>query len=132
MLDADATPDHRRIAGTLPAAFARGRLGARMLLFRGDLDLDLYLQGRAWTTMRSRDLQPQTGLLVVPLASARTFGPSGLLDVVAEAGVRGATLFFAYENALSGTALMPGTLLVPDYPYPAQRFRFGVYWPIRN
>ena len=46
--------------------------------------------------------------------------------------VRTATLFFAYENVLARTVLMPGTLLVPDYPYPAQRFRFGVYWPIRN
>lgn len=130
LLNADASPDHRRLAATLPTFFARARLGARYLLFQGDLDLDLSLRGRFWTTMRSRELHPQTGLLVVPLQTARRFSPSGLLDVVAEAGVREATFFFVYENILSGTALMPGTLLVPDYPFPEQRFRFGVYWPI--
>src|SRR5690606_25791310 len=137
-LNPDASPEHRRLAGTLPAFFAHGRLGARFVLFTGDLDVDLYLQGRFWTRMRSRVLHAQTGLLAVPEEGARSFGPSGLLDVVFEAGVRGAKVFVAYENALSGPLfspnlqLMPGTLLVPDYPFPEQRFRFGVYWPISN
>ncbi len=53
-----------------------------------------------------------------------------MLHLIAEARVRDATLFFVYENALSGTALMTGNLIVPVYPLPAQRFRFGVFWPI--
>lgn len=132
LLNAGASPIHDRLAESLPAAYVRGRLGLRYLLFRGDLDLDLSLRGHAWTSLRSRTLQPQTGLLVLPPAGSRTFGPSGTLDVLALAGVRTATFFLAYENILSGTALMPGTLLVPDYPLPARRMRFGVYWPITD
>lgn len=129
-LDADASTLHRRRADALPVVFGRARLGARYRLFRGDLDLDLYLQGRAWSELRSRTLHRQTGLLILPPAGAQVFGPSGTLDVVAEAGVRTAKLFLAYENVLSGTSVMAGTLLVPVYPLPEQRLRFGVFWPI--
>jgi hypothetical protein len=52
------------------------------------------------------------------------------LDVGLEAGIREATLFFSMENVLSGTPVQPGTLIVPVYPLPERRFRFGVYWPI--
>ena len=50
--------------------------------------------------------------------------------LVVLAGVRSATLYVTYENLLSGTAVMPGTMLVPIYPLPEQRLRFGVFWPI--
>ena len=36
----------------------------------------------------------------------------------------------AFPFALSGTTLQPGVLVVPVYPLPARRLRFGVYWPI--
>jgi hypothetical protein len=52
------------------------------------------------------------------------------LDVALKAGIRDATLFLTFENVLSGTSLQPGVLVVPVYPLPEQRFRFGVFWPI--
>ncbi len=120
----------RRMADSMPSVSGRSRLGARFVLFQGDLDVDAYAEGIAWSSMRSRMLHPQTGLLIVPVEGARIIGPSHMLHVGAEARVRDATLFFVYENALSGTALMTGNLIVPVYPLPAQRFRFGVFWPI--
>lgn len=131
-LNPNASPLHERVAETLPSGFAQGRLGVRALLFKRDLNLNAYLQGRAWTSMRGRRLHPATGLLYVPAADARPVAASGTVDVVVEAGVRTATLFFGMVNLLSGTALVPGNLLVPDYPLPAQRLHFGVYWPILN
>ena len=132
LLDADASPLHERVGAGLPDAWGQARLGARLLLFRGDLDLDAALRGRFWSAFRSRTLHPPTGLLVLPPADARVFGPSGTLDLVVRGGIRTATLFLVYENMLSGTALQTGTLLVPVYPLPQQRLRFGVYWPILN
>ena len=129
-LNPGASPEHARVAASLPEWFGQGRLGARYAPFQGDLDFDLYLLARFWSAMRSRTLHPPTGLLVLPPAGARVLGPSGTLDVFFETQVRTATIFLAYENALSGTPLVPGTLVVPIYPLPAQRFRFGVYWPI--
>lgn len=126
----DASSVAERLGATLPRFFGRSRLGARFTLFRRDLDLDVYLEGRLWSTFRSRHLHPQTGLLLVPAGDDRVFGPSGTLDLLVQAGLRGATIFLAYENFLSGTPLMLGTLLVPDYPLPEQTLRFGVYWPI--
>jgi hypothetical protein len=126
-----------RVADTLPQVFGRGRLGARFMAFEGDFNADLYVEGRAWTRFRSRQLHPPTGLLAVPPAGVPVledvplvFGPSGTLDVGLEAGIREATLFFSMENVLSGTPVQPGTLIVPVYPLPERRFRFGVYWPI--
>ena len=125
-----ASNEHDRISASLPSFFVRSRLGARYLVFRGDLDFDLYLQGRFWTKMRSRTLHQQTALLVLPASDARFFGPSGTLDIVMEAGIRSAKVFVSFENLLSGTTFLPGNLIVPVYPLPARRFRFGVYWPI--
>jgi hypothetical protein len=51
---------------------------------------------------------------------------------VAEAGIRTATIFLSYENIFSGTNALVGNLLIPDYPLPAKRFRFGVFWPISD
>ena len=134
--DASGPADlHERIAASLPAFYMTGRFGARTLLFQGDLDLDMYLRGRFWTAFRSRALHPPTGLLILPEATSRTFGPSGTVDFVVEAGIRTATLFFSVENILSDSGrrlLMPGTLLVPTYPLSSWRVRFGVYWPIMN
>lgn len=136
-LNADAASTTARVAETLPQVFGQGRLGARFVAFAGDLDADLYVQGRGWTAMRSRQFHPPTGLLAVPPPDAAvienaplSFGPNGTLDVALKAGIREATLFLTYENALSGTQLQPGVLTVPVYPLPEQRFRFGVFWPI--
>lgn len=136
-LNPDASTVHARVAETLPQAFGQGRLGARFVAFKGDLDADLYVQGRGWTAMRSRQFHPPTGLLAVPPADApvienapRSFGPNGTLNVALEAGIRDATLFLTFENVLSGTQLQSGVLTVPVYPLPEQRFRFSVFWPI--
>jgi len=125
-----ATSDARRVAASLPEVFVRGRSGLRYLLFRGDLEMDLYVQARLWTPFRSRALHPQTGLLALPAETGREVLGSLAADVVLEAGVRTATIFVAFDNVLSGSGVIPGNMLVPDYPLPQQRFRLGVYWPI--
>jgi hypothetical protein len=129
---APVSADGERAAAALPELFGQARLGARFLLFQNDLDLNVYLRARYWGRMRSRTLHPQTGLLVLPEADARTFNASGTLDLYVEGGVRSATLFLAYENILSGTGLLVGNLIVPGYPLPERRLRFGVFWPILN
>lgn len=119
-----------RISDTLPRISGRARAGAKFLLFQGDLDANAYVEVVAWSAMRSRSLHPETGLLTVPEGGARILGPSSMVNVAMEAEIRGATLFLIYENVLSGTALMTGNMIVPVYPLPARRFRFGVFWPI--
>ncbi len=131
-LNADASSRHARMEAALPEFFAQGRLGARYALFGGDLDLDLSLRGRFWTQMRSRTLHAPTGLLVLPREGDDIFPASGTLDLVVKAGIRTATLFLAYENVLSGTQLLAGNLIVPVYPLPERRLRFGVFWPIET
>ncbi|NNF04672.1 MAG: hypothetical protein HKN17_09410, partial [Rhodothermales bacterium] len=116
----------------VPDAWVEGRAGYRRLMFKGDLDLDAYARGRVWTDMRGRRLHTPTGLLMLAPDGSGTVGSSGMLDIVAEAGIRGATIILAWENVLSGTSVQIGNLIVPDYPLPAQRLRFGVYWPISN
>ena len=116
----------------MPGEWASARIGVRALLFQKDLDLDLYLRGRYWGQMGGLRLHTPTGLLVLPESGESPVDADWLVDVVAEGGVRGATLFLAYENMFSGTTWQVGNLIVPDYPLPRQRMRFGVYWPIRN
>ena len=128
LLDEAAAP---RVAAALPELYAQGRLGARFILFT-DLDVDAYVQGRFWTAMRSRAFHAPTGLFALPTAASPATGPTGAVDLYAEAGLRTATLFFAYENALSGTQVQPGAFVVPIYPLAEQRVRFGVFWPIFN
>ncbi|MGI9173854.1 MAG: putative porin [Rhodothermales bacterium] len=129
-LNPDVSPEHTRVANSLPELFGQARFGARYAPFRGDLDFDLYVLTRFWTATRSRTLHPQTGLLALPPIDARVFGPSNTLDVYFETRFRDASVFLAFENALSGTTLVPGNLIVPVYPLPRRRFRFGVFWPI--
>ena len=116
----------------MPGEFASTRLGLRALLFTDDLDLDAYVRARYWGAMDGLRLHTPTGLLVLPSAGAAHADAGWLVDVVAEGGVRGATLFVAYENMFSGTTAQIGNLIIPDYPLPRQRMRFGVYWPIAN
>lgn len=118
------------LAASLPDWFVRGRLGVRLWLFRGDLDLDVSARLRAWPDFAARTLHPATGLLVLPAPAQRRVEGAAVLDVVAEAKVRTATIFLAYENAYARTELLAGALLVPAYPLPARRFRLGVFWPI--
>jgi hypothetical protein len=119
-----------RAAASVPELHGRIRLGARALLFGGDLDLDLAVQARAWSPTPGLRLHAPTGLLALPAPAARELPGSAIVDVTVDAGVRSATVFLAVENILSGTTLVPGNQLIPDYPYPERRFRFGVYWPI--
>lgn len=104
----------------------------RALLFRGDLDVDLSVRAYFWESMVGRRLDTRSGLLVLPSDDSQVVPSSMTVDVVAEAGVRTATIFLAYENIFSGTNALVGNLLVPDYPLPAKRFRFGVFWPITD
>jgi len=117
---------------SLPRRWASGRIGWKALLFQKDLDLDVYVRGRVWESMNGLRLHTPTGLLVLPEDPSSPVDGNWLVDVGAEGDVRGATLFFAYENIFSGTQAQIGNLLVPDYPLPRQRIRFGVYWPIAN
>lgn len=124
--------DLERYDASLPNFYAVGRLGARYLIFNGDLDLNVYVRGRFWSEFRSRSLHTPTGLLALPIQNSRPVEPSAALDIVVEGGVRVATLFLAYENFLAGTSAVPGNLLVPVYPLAEQRLRFGVFWPLSN
>ena len=120
-------------AGALPKWGGSGHLGVRYLLFAGDLDLNVSLRGFWWGSFRSRILHAPTGLLVLPNPDrVQPLPASGTLDVYTEGGVRGATLFVAWENVLSGTPLMAGNETIATYPLPEQQLRFGVYWPIVN
>ncbi len=123
---------HSILSATLPGLYLQGRLGMRYVIFQGDLDLDLYAKARLWSAFDSRTLHAETGVLVLRPVGSRPVDASVAMDVVIEAGIRTATLFLAFENVLSNPALIPGNLFVPDYPLPAQRFRFGVYWPIQD
>ena len=122
----------------VPSFFVHARMGARYLLFQGDLDLHALLRVRYWTAMRGRALHAPTGMLVLPSAenhqhpAGGMLPASGTLDMVIEGTVRGAQLFVAYENMLSGTQLLAGNQIIPLYPLPERRFRFGVFWPIAN
>jgi len=107
-------------------------LGWKALLFQDDLDLDAYLRVRWWDSFTGRTIHTPTGQFVLSGVNQEPVASSWLVDVVAEAGVRGATLFFAYENMFSGTTTLIGNLVIPDYPLPRQRIRFGVFWPIAN
>jgi hypothetical protein len=137
-LNASASPLHARQAETLPDLHGRARLGARLVLFK-DLITDIWVQARGWTAMNSRWFHPPTGLLSVPPLDQpvpdrpdRRVGPNGVVDVHAETILRGAKLFFTFENITSDTQVHRGTFVVPVYPLPTLRFRFGVHWGILN
>jgi hypothetical protein len=125
----DPTLD-RLIGGSLPAQFGAAAFGVRGLLFQDDLDGDLSIRVRGWSAHRGLRFHPQTGLLALPDPDSRPVANSFVLDLVGIARVRTATLTISLENFLSGTTLVPGNQLVPDYPYPARRLRFSVFWPI--
>jgi hypothetical protein len=116
------------VARGLPDAFGDGRLGVRAALFRRDLVLDAYARVRAWTASAGRTVHEPTGLLVLNTGADVPAGST--LDLVAVMRVRTATLHLAYDNALAGTALVRGVQVIPGYPLPPQRLRFGVFWPI--
>ena len=53
-----------------------------------------------------------------------------MLDLVVEARLqRRATLFLLYENVLA-TRTYDGVFIVPVYPFPAHRVRFGLFWTL--
>ena len=127
-----ASAAHSMLLGSLPEVFIQGRFGLRYRIFQGDLDFDLYTKARLWSSFQSRTLHPETGLLVLRPPGSRPVDESVAMDIVLEAGIRTATLFLVFENVLSHPSILVGNVLVPDYPLPAQRFRFGVYWPIQD
>lgn len=112
-----------------PPLTSDNMVGLRATLFSADLALDLYARMQAWTAFDGRVLHDPTGVLALA-ETAQRVPASATLDLAAVMGVRGAMLFFIYENALSGTPLLRGNLLVPETPLPARRLRFGVFWPI--
>jgi hypothetical protein len=133
-LNADASALHARAADALPALWGSGRLGLRFLdLFGGVLDLDLAARARAWTAFGSRLLAPAPALFALPDPAATVTVPArGTLDLLAEAQLQErASFFLRYENALA-TRLYDGAYLVPVYPLPAHRLRFGVFWTLFN
>lgn len=136
MLNATASTFHLQYAESLPDAYGRGRIGARFVLFQ-DLDIDLYAEAYGWSDFGSRWFHAPTGLLTLPqLTEPATpdtpirLMPDGVMNVHAEIDLRGAKLLFSFENALGGTDISPGTYVVPTYPLPNQRFRFGIHWPL--
>ena len=125
---------HAREAAAVPPFWGDARLGFRALaLFDGNLDLDLAARGRAWSAFRSRALSAPTALYALPVSGARLVGANGTLDFVFEAAIgRGrATVFVLYENVLASRAYA-GALVVPTYPLPDPRLRFGVFWLLPN
>ncbi|MEP0547377.1 MAG: hypothetical protein ABJF88_10635 [Rhodothermales bacterium] len=125
---------HRREAEVIPPLWGTARLGVRALdLFDGALDLDLALRGRGWTAFRGRRFHAPTALFALAELDDRPVDASGTLDVLAEAGIGGgrATVFVAYENALA-TRAYAGAYVVPVYPLPGPRLRFGVFWLLPN
>ncbi|MYD18153.1 MAG: hypothetical protein F4X05_00720 [Rhodothermaceae bacterium] len=116
----------------LPEWVSSGQVGFKVVLFTGDLRLNTSVRGRSWSAVDSRALHAPTGLLVIPSAERAPVDASYTLDLAVEGGIRTATIYIIYENITSGTRLMSGNELVPDYPLPAQQLRFGVYWPIAN
>ncbi|GAB5520975.1 MAG: hypothetical protein RhofKO_32260 [Rhodothermales bacterium] len=132
VLNASASALHERRRESQPLAYGTVTFGLRALLFKGDLDLDLYAQTHTWSSSRSRIFHPHTGLLAVPTSEAERLGGSATLDVYATAGIRTATVFLSFENVLARTAFFPGTFNVPVYPFQARAFTFGVFWPFTN
>lgn len=122
-------PDAQRV---LPRWALSGQLGLRTVLFTGDLELNVAVRGRSWSAMTSRTLHAPTGLLVIPSTERLPVQGSYTLDLIAEGGIRTATVYIYFENITSGTQWMTGNELVADYPLPAGQLRFGVYWPITN
>ncbi len=123
-------------AVSVPEAYGRGRLGARFVLFQ-DLKIDLYAEAYGWSDFRSRWFHAPTGQFTLPALDApatpgtpATLSPDGVVNVHAEADLRGAELMVSFENALAGTNVTPGTYVVPTYPLPGQRFRFSIHWPL--
>ncbi len=122
-----------RLARAVPSVFGSARAGVRFVIFQGDLVVDGYALGRGWGAFGGRTLNPATGLLAVRSLGATEVPAYGTLDLGAEARVRTATFFLTWENVLAsstGGGLYRGVTVVPIYPLPERRFRFGVYWPI--
>ena len=128
----DTSNAARAWSASMPDFWASAFFGIRALLFSEDLDLNAYIRARYWGEMGGLRLHTPTGLLALPANLDSQVPADWLVDFVVEAGVREATIFVAYENATSGTTMQIGNLIVPDYPLPRQRTRFGVYWPIAN
>ncbi|TDI74179.1 MAG: hypothetical protein E2O84_06235 [Bacteroidetes bacterium] len=117
---------------SMPGFWIEGRIGIRRLLFKGDMNLDFSVRGSWSESMRGRVLDQQSGLLFLQDFDALKLDAAPRLDLVAEAGIKSATLFFSYENFLYGNNTGTGISFVPYYPVPARRFRFGLFWPIAD
>lgn len=116
----------------LPEFWIHGRVGIHRRLFEDDLDLNFSIRGTWSASMKGRRLDTRSGLLMLPEGFERTVPESGRIDLIVEAGVKTATIFLSFENILQGKNTGNGILISPDYPVPAQRFRFGIFWPIVN
>jgi hypothetical protein len=119
------------LASSLPEFFGSARLGFRGQYFRGDLDADLHLVGRFWSSFHGRTYNPTHAIMALAEPDARPVSSSGTVDIRLEAGIREATLYVSVDNVLAGL-LYSGAMVVPVYPLPDRAFRFGVKWPIWN
>jgi hypothetical protein len=116
----------------LPAFWLHGRAGIQRRMFKDDLNLNVSVRGTWSGSMIGRRLDTRSGLLMLPVDPAHTVAESGRVDLVAEAEIKSAILFLSFENILYGKSTRKGILIIPDYPIPAQRFRFGIFWSILN
>lgn len=116
----------------LPEFWVYARFGIQKLLFEDDLNLDVSIRTIWSASMNGRRLDTRTGLLMLPGDFDRSIGNAGRVDLMAEAEVKTATIFLSLENIFHGKNGQDGILLTPDYPLPARRFRFGIFWPIEN
>ncbi|MEM1041142.1 MAG: hypothetical protein AAGI91_00790 [Bacteroidota bacterium] len=134
LLNAADSPVHERAAEAVPPVWGEARLGARALnLFDGNLDIDIAARGRGWSAFRGRSFHAPTALYALRPLNARPVDASGTLDLVTEAAIGSgrATVFIAYENLLASRAYA-GAYVVPVYPLPNPRLRFGVFWLLPN
>ncbi len=105
-------------------------MGVPFRAFGNILDLDLAMQGRAWSAFQSRRFIPAAALFTLPASTSTDVPASGVLNLVVEARLqRRATLFLLYENVLA-TRTYDGVFIVPVYPLPALRVRFGLFWTL--
>ncbi len=122
-----------RLDAALPRAWGDARLGVRADdVGDGVLDLDLAVRLRAWTDLRSRRIEPTTGLLLLadasgdlgPLLPARALVG---LDATATFQTR-ASLFVRYDHALGERAY--GAVVTQGEPLAPHVLRFGVFWAL--
>lgn len=107
------------------------RWGARFALFENDLRANLYAQVRFWTKHKGLAFHSRSGLWGYD-AATEAVPFSVVLDLLATAQIRSATVFISGENLLYGWTGSTGTYRVPNFPLADRSYRLGVYWPLTD